>query len=41
VVPPVTLYPRSLELGIGEGKALRVMAYPQAEGAVQDVVMCR
>lgn len=37
----VQLWPRSLHLGVGEAGELRVMAFPQVEGAVQDVVMCR
>lgn len=39
--PPVQLWPRSMELGLGEAGELRVMAFPNAEGHVQDVIICR
>jgi hypothetical protein len=38
---PVTLHPRSMELGLGEARELLVLTYPQVEGPVADAVMCR
>jgi hypothetical protein len=38
---PLTLLPRSMDLRVGEAQDLLVLAYPQAEGAVTDAVMCR
>jgi hypothetical protein len=41
--PPsaVALHPRSLELGIGASGQLHVYCFPQAEGPLEDSVMCR
>lgn len=38
---PFMLHPTSMELGIGESRELAVVALPEAEGLVADVVMCR
>lgn len=39
--PAVSLWPRSMELGISEARELRVTVYPQFEGHGDDFIMCR
>jgi hypothetical protein len=38
---PFLLHPPSLDLGLGEGGELCVVAMPEVEGLQEDVIMCR